>query len=86
MKNKSTLEDLLGLIQKWKLEASSPYNDGWTRQHYQDMLDKIQESLGKAAQGIEDAEALDNYDSDGTKPEYHMPETRLQADNEDPYD
>ena len=48
--NKTSLEELLSLVQKWKLEASSPYNDGWTRQHYQDMLDKIQNSLGSENQ------------------------------------
>jgi hypothetical protein len=86
MINKASLEDLLGLVQKWKLEASSPYNDGWTRQHYQDMLDRVQEGLGRINEEIEAGESLDNYDNDGTKPEFHAPEAKLRADNENPYD
>jgi hypothetical protein len=85
-KNKTSLEDLLIQITKWKIEASSPYNDGWTQQHYQKILDRVQNSLGQVSQEIEDEELLDNYDSDGTKPEHHAPASTDQADNENPYD
>ena len=62
MKTESPLDDLLGQISKWKVEASSPYNDGWTQQHYQRMLDEVKHSLNKALPEIEEGEALDNYD------------------------
>ena len=62
MKNESPLEDLLGQISKWKIEASSNYNDGWTRQHYQRMLEEVRHSLNKALPEIEEGEDLDNYD------------------------
>ena len=28
-------------LMKAKIEANSPYNDGWTRQFYQEIVDKI---------------------------------------------
>jgi len=62
MKNESPLDDLLGQISKWKIEASSDYNDGWTRQHYQRMLEEVRNSLNKALPEIEKGEELDNYD------------------------
>ena len=48
---------LRGLTQitKWKIEAVSPYNDGWTRQHYQERLDHIRSTLN-------DNGKLDNHD------------------------
>ena len=33
-----------------------------------------------------DGEELDNYDTDGAKPEYHAPQHKDKADTEDPYD
>ena len=61
-KPESPLEDLLTQIGKWKLEAASPYNDGWTREHYQGMLDEVKRRLNKALADIEAEETLDNYD------------------------
>ena len=61
-KPESPLEDLITQIDKWKLEATSPYNDGWTRQHYQRMLDEVKHRLNKALVDIEAEETLDNYD------------------------
>ena len=26
---------------RWKAEANSGYNDGWTRKHYQDKIDNL---------------------------------------------
>jgi hypothetical protein len=50
-----TLEKLMTQITKWEIEASSPYNDGWTRQHYQERLDHIRSTLN-------DSGKLDNHD------------------------
>lgn len=62
MKNESPLDELLSQISKWKIEAASEYNDGWTRQHYQRMLDEVRTDLNRALPEIEDREELDNYD------------------------
>ena len=61
-KPESPLEELLGQISKWKIEATSEYNDGWTRQHYQRMLDEVRHNLNRALPEIEKGEELDNYD------------------------
>ena len=61
-KRELPLDDLLLQITKWKIEAASPHNDGWTRQHYQRMLDEVKLDLNKALREIEDGEELDNYD------------------------
>jgi hypothetical protein len=58
----SPLEELLGQISKWKIEATSEHNDGWTRQHYQRMLDEVRHNLNRALPEIENGEELDNYD------------------------
>jgi membrane-anchored protein YejM (alkaline phosphatase superfamily) len=58
----SPLEELLGQISKWKVEASSDHNDGWTKQHYQRMLDEVKDKLNRALPEIEKGEELDNYD------------------------
>ena len=42
------VEKLISQITKWRIEASSNYNDGWTRQHYQEKLDKLKSSMDKA--------------------------------------
>jgi hypothetical protein len=60
--NETSLDDLLLQINKWKIEAASNHNDGWTRQHYQRMLDEVKLDLNKALREIEDGEELDNYD------------------------
>lgn len=39
---------LLSQITKWKIEANSGHNDGWTRKHYQDKLDTFKSSINKA--------------------------------------
>ena len=61
-KSESHLEDLLDQIGTWKLEAVSPYNDGWTRQHYERMLEEVRDKLNRALPEIEKGEELDNYD------------------------
>ena len=61
-KPESPLEDLLDQIGTWKLEAASPYNDGWTRQHYERMLEEVRDKLNRALPEIEKGEELDNYD------------------------
>ena len=61
-KRELPLDDLLLQITKWKIEAASHHNDGWTRQHYQRMLDEVKQDLNKALKEIEDGEELDNYD------------------------
>lgn len=63
-KKERPLDDLLVQINKWKIEAASPYNDGWTRQHYERMLEEVKRDLNRALKEIEDGEelAMDNYD------------------------
>jgi len=61
-KPESPLEELLDQINKWRIEAGSPYNDGWTQQHYQRMLEEVRHSLNRALPEIEEGEELDNYD------------------------
>ncbi len=61
-KKERPLDALLDQIQTWKIEAASGYNDGWTRQHYQRMLEEVKQTLNKALQNIEEGETLDNYD------------------------
>ena len=57
-----TMNELIGQIHKWQIEAKSEYNDGWTRKHYQDMLDHLRDALNKAYDGEDPDDALDNYD------------------------
>jgi len=62
--NESSLDDLLSQINKWKIEAASHHNDGWTRQHYQRMLEEVKHILNRSLHEIEDGDELelDNYD------------------------
>jgi len=50
---------------KAKVQAESPYNDGWTRQYYQEIVDKY-----------EQYEHINNDPHDGwwLRPEYQDPE------------
>ena len=34
-------ESIISELTNWTIEAKSWYNDGWTRQHYQNQLDRI---------------------------------------------
>ncbi len=61
-KKELPLDDLFLQITKWRVEAASSHNDGWTRQHYQRMLDEVKRDLNKSLREIEEAEMLDNYD------------------------
>tara|TARA_Y100000310_G_C20545846_1_gene745535 strand:+ start:436 stop:594 length:159 start_codon:yes stop_codon:yes gene_type:complete len=36
---------LVNELEKWKTEANSPFNDGWTKKHYQDKIERIKEWL-----------------------------------------
>lgn len=38
--------DIISQVQKWQIEASSGYNDGWTREHYQTKIKQLREHLG----------------------------------------
>ena len=40
-------ESIIGELSNWALEASCGYNDGWTRQHYQNQLDRIFSHIDK---------------------------------------
>jgi len=40
-----TINDILAIICKLKIEINSPYNDGWTVQYYKDQLQKIKKGL-----------------------------------------
>ena len=57
-----TLEELMNQISKWQIEADSEYNDGWTRQHYQEKIDHIRSALNKVCHDGETSDSLDNYD------------------------
>ena len=39
------MRDILEIIEKWKIEAFSPYNDGWTRNGYREDLIKLRDYL-----------------------------------------
>jgi len=36
---------VINIIQDWKLQAHSPYNDGWVSQGYKEKLRKVREAL-----------------------------------------
>jgi hypothetical protein len=38
--------DMVAQIQKWQIEAYSPYNDGWTQAYYREKIRQIKEILG----------------------------------------
>jgi len=42
----SDVADMMFQIQKWQIEATSPYNDGWTQTHYREKIRQIKEALG----------------------------------------
>tara|TARA_R110000824_G_scaffold354499_1_gene541615 strand:- start:643 stop:843 length:201 start_codon:yes stop_codon:yes gene_type:complete len=44
---KPSLNQILERIQMWQIEVLSGYNDGWTKQHYREMLNKIRKAVGK---------------------------------------
>ena len=39
------MENILNTIQKWKLEAFSAHNDGWTQNGYREQLIEIRDYL-----------------------------------------
>jgi len=40
------VSDIISQVQKWQLEASSEYNDGWTREHYSEKIKQLKRRLG----------------------------------------
>ena len=40
-------ESIINQLERWKLEANSPFNDGWTQKHYRDQIDRVREWLDK---------------------------------------
>ena len=38
--------DMAFQIQKWQIEAHSPYNDGWTQEYYREKIRQIRDILG----------------------------------------
>lgn len=40
-----TLNDIVSEIRDWKVEANSWRNDGWTKEHYISMLEKVKKEL-----------------------------------------
>jgi len=42
VENRMTAQDQ---IDKWIIEATSSYNDGWTQQHYRDQLQEVYDRL-----------------------------------------
>jgi len=45
MNKNISLQDILSTIQEWELQASSPYNDGWVIQGYNEKLQMLKEHL-----------------------------------------
>lgn len=41
------IQDILYTISTWQVEASSGHNDGWTVEHYQQKINKVQEALDR---------------------------------------
>ena len=41
------MNDLLSTIEKWKIEAFSPHNDGWTQNGYRKNLIELRDYLNK---------------------------------------
>ena len=39
--------EIIGELSNWSLEASSPYNDGWTAKHYEDQLNEVFEFVDR---------------------------------------
>ena len=37
----SIKNEVIKTLQKWRLEADSGHNDGWTQKHYQDKIDEV---------------------------------------------
>ena len=35
------VNEVIQILQDWKLEANSGHNDGWTQKHYQDKIDEV---------------------------------------------
>ena len=47
--NGPSLNEIISQIRKWKIEADSNWNDGWTKAHYMIQLNKIREELKEAS-------------------------------------
>ena len=41
------IQDILYTISTWQVESSSGHNDGWTVEHYQQKINKVQEALDR---------------------------------------
>ena len=42
-----SVDDILYTLQKWHIESSSAYNDGYTIEHYKQNINKIQQLLSR---------------------------------------
>ena len=49
-------ESIISELTNWTIEAKSWYNDGWTRQHYQNQLDRIFSHVDKMRMSREELE------------------------------
>ena len=45
---------IMAEIQEWVINVRSPYNDGWTKQHYQDKLDKVYTYLKSVMEKVDE--------------------------------
>jgi len=43
--NGPSLNDIIIQIKNWQIEVHSDRNDGWTRAHYMQMLNKLRDAL-----------------------------------------
>lgn len=43
--NEQTILDLKSTLTEYMIQANSPYNDGWTQEHYKQEAEKIEEKL-----------------------------------------
>ncbi len=60
--NGPSLSEIISQIRKWKIEAASSWNDGWTKAHYATQLEKIREELKGEPYQIPDTPSLTQDD------------------------
>ena len=43
--NRPSLNEIINQIRNWQIEVHSDRNDGWTKAHYMQQLNKVREAL-----------------------------------------
>jgi hypothetical protein len=62
-------EQILNALKNWKIEMTSPYNDGWVQQGYKENLQKIEDFfepkyLDKALESLKEPDAVAVYEDE----------------------